>query len=205
MVVAVAPLDERLAKWVDLRTGREGPAAVPLPARRAAHTGRHRHRGAAGRTHARPSLSTQFVAPRTETEKAIAGVWEHLLGIAPIGVHDKFFELGGHSLLAVQLLARLAGDVRPRPAGPADLRGADRRPAGRRHRPAAKTATDGSTADDPGLDEMLKLVEGLSEDELEALLAEVGAPAEEDHREWMTWPSSSRISRRSGGPGWSSC
>ena len=59
------------------------------------------------RQHARPNLSSQYVAPRTLTEQTIVQVWEELLGISPVGVFDKFFELGGHSLLAVQLISRL--------------------------------------------------------------------------------------------------
>ena len=57
--------------------------------------------------HARPELSRDYVAPRNETESALAGVWQELLGIERVGVHDDFFELGGHSLLAIQLLSRV--------------------------------------------------------------------------------------------------
>ena len=32
-------------------------------------------------------------------------LWEGLLAVRPIGVHDDFFSLGGHSLLAVRLAA----------------------------------------------------------------------------------------------------
>jgi hypothetical protein len=34
----------------------------------------------------------------------IARLWEHLLAIERVGIHDDFFELGGHSLLATQLI-----------------------------------------------------------------------------------------------------
>ena len=47
------------------------------------------------------------VAPRDETERRIAAIWEELLGCAPVGLHDDFFELGGHSLLAARAAARI--------------------------------------------------------------------------------------------------
>ncbi|RYZ41729.1 MAG: acyltransferase domain-containing protein [Myxococcaceae bacterium] len=53
--------------------------------------------------HGRPSILTPFVAPTTELEKTVAGIWEQVLGIHGIGLNDNFFELGGHSLLATQL------------------------------------------------------------------------------------------------------
>jgi natural product biosynthesis luciferase-like monooxygenase protein/amino acid adenylation domain-containing protein/non-ribosomal peptide synthase protein (TIGR01720 family)/FkbM family methyltransferase len=48
-----------------------------------------------------------LTAPRTPFEELLAGLWQELLGIARIGVHDNFFALGGHSLLATQLISRL--------------------------------------------------------------------------------------------------
>jgi amino acid adenylation domain-containing protein/thioester reductase-like protein len=48
-----------------------------------------------------------YVAPRTETEKALATIWQDLLGLEQIGIHQDFFSLGGHSLLAPQLMFRL--------------------------------------------------------------------------------------------------
>ncbi|HEX2295073.1 MAG TPA: non-ribosomal peptide synthetase, partial [Actinomycetota bacterium] len=47
------------------------------------------------------------VAPRTETERRLASIWEALLGKGRVGIHDGFFELGGHSLLATQMVSRI--------------------------------------------------------------------------------------------------
>ena len=49
-----------------------------------------------------------YVAPESDTEKALATIFEELLGIDKAGINDDFFELGGHSLLATQLVARIA-------------------------------------------------------------------------------------------------
>ena len=53
------------------------------------------------------ALEQGYVAPRTETEQKIAGVWQEVLKLERVGVQDDFFELGGHSLLATQVLSRL--------------------------------------------------------------------------------------------------
>ena len=55
----------------------------------------------------RPELDKAYVAPRNETESALAEIWATLLELEQVGVYDNFFELGGHSLLATQLMSRL--------------------------------------------------------------------------------------------------
>ena len=54
-------------------------------------------------THARPVLLTAYAAPRNETERKLAEIWQNVLGIDRVGVHDDFFELGGDSLLTAQV------------------------------------------------------------------------------------------------------
>jgi phthiocerol/phenolphthiocerol synthesis type-I polyketide synthase E len=61
--------------------------------------------------HARPEVQTDYVAPQTDREKAIARVWQRCLGIDRIGLHDNFFELGGDSLLAGQVVTEIRNEV----------------------------------------------------------------------------------------------
>ncbi len=58
-------------------------------------------------SHARPALSTAYVAPRTASERRIAAIWGDLFGIAEVGANDNFFDLGGHSLLATRVVSRV--------------------------------------------------------------------------------------------------
>lgn len=58
--------------------------------------------------HDRPDLPGEFVAPESDLEKKVVGIWEKLLGIKGIGVEDDFFALGGHSLLASQVINRIS-------------------------------------------------------------------------------------------------
>jgi acyl transferase domain-containing protein len=55
----------------------------------------------------RPALPNEYVAPDDDIQKKIAAIWEDILGIRPIGIHDNFFDLGGHSLLATLFLSQL--------------------------------------------------------------------------------------------------
>ncbi|GAB2935471.1 hypothetical protein GCM10027181_38340 [Rheinheimera gaetbuli] len=60
------------------------------------------------------SLQAEYTAPATETEQALAEIWQKLLGLERVGVHDNFFTLGGHSLLALRMLVRVR-EVKGRP------------------------------------------------------------------------------------------
>ncbi|WP_422647494.1 SDR family NAD(P)-dependent oxidoreductase [Actinoalloteichus caeruleus] len=62
----------------------------------------------AERRRPRPTLRTPYLAPRDDTERHIAEVWQDQLGVDRVGVHDPFFELGGTSLVGLSVVAHLS-------------------------------------------------------------------------------------------------
>jgi amino acid adenylation domain-containing protein len=53
------------------------------------------------------AISAEYVAPRTPSELAMAGIFSEVLRIPRVGALDDFFALGGHSLLATQVVSRM--------------------------------------------------------------------------------------------------
>jgi acyl transferase domain-containing protein/SAM-dependent methyltransferase len=54
-----------------------------------------------------PAISdTVDTAPRTETERVIAEIWQEILGVPQLGVQDNFFDLGGDSMISLQFIAK---------------------------------------------------------------------------------------------------
>jgi acyl carrier protein len=125
---------------------------------------------AATSLHARPNLSTQFVAPRSQTEKTIAEIWEQILGVSPIGVNDKFFELGGHSLLAIQLISRLRETLNVELSAQRLFE----KPTVAELAASLQSEIKAVSPDESAAvtEEMLKLVEAMSDEEVAALLVE---------------------------------
>jgi amino acid adenylation domain-containing protein len=51
----------------------------------------------------RPDLGHPYAPAHKEVERSLVQIWERILDVRPVGIHDDFFELGGHSLLASRL------------------------------------------------------------------------------------------------------
>jgi fengycin family lipopeptide synthetase A len=55
-------------------------------------------------------LSRPYTAPVNDMQKTLAYIWEDVLSMSRVGIHDSFFELGGDSIKALQVAARLAAE-----------------------------------------------------------------------------------------------
>ncbi|NEP63670.1 MAG: amino acid adenylation domain-containing protein, partial [Symploca sp. SIO2G7] len=51
--------------------------------------------------------NVEKILPRNSTETDIAAIWQALLQLDVVGIHDNFFGLGGHSLTATRMNTRL--------------------------------------------------------------------------------------------------
>jgi amino acid adenylation domain-containing protein len=47
-----------------------------------------------------------YVAPRNEVERILAEIWQNVLHLSQVGVHDNFFDLGGASMQSLQIVAK---------------------------------------------------------------------------------------------------
>jgi acyl transferase domain-containing protein len=155
VVVSTSDLKERIDKWIKLETVRRAPA---------------KQEAAAGTLHARPNLSSQFVAPRTDVEKTVAEIWEQILGVTPIGIYDKFFELGGHSLLAIQLISRMRDSFHVELSAQRLFETPTIVQLAATIEAEMKALRQTQEEEDARTEEMLRMVEQLSEEEVAALL-----------------------------------
>ena len=86
MVPSAFVLMERLPLTANGKLDRQALAALPLES---------------------AAPAARYVAPRTDTEKALAAIWSELLEREPVGIHDDVFDLGAHSLMAMRALTRM--------------------------------------------------------------------------------------------------
>jgi acyl transferase domain-containing protein len=150
VAVSVGDLHARLEEWIALRSIRETPA----------HD--------APQTRAEYAASDTPPADRNGVEQRIAAIWQELLGVPRVQPHDNFFELGGHSLLAIQLISRLRDTFHVEVSvhlifeKPTVVALAQQIESQRNDEEAAH------------LERMVALVEGLSDEEVNALLNSQG-------------------------------
>jgi amino acid adenylation domain-containing protein len=145
LVVSTGDLQARIDQWVR-KTGAEEASA--------------------GERYERPDLASVYAAPVSETEIALAEIWRTLLGLERIGTADNFFELGGHSLLALRLMARLQDAFQIE----LPVQAVFDAPTIAQMAAAVDRARQTLDADVARMEEMLRLVEALPEDELRTLL-----------------------------------
>lgn len=53
----------------------------------------------------RRRIAVEFTPPRTDVEAALATVWQQVLDVEQVSVHDNFFDLGGDSILSLRVRA----------------------------------------------------------------------------------------------------
>jgi acyl carrier protein len=120
----------------------------------------------------RPALGVPLMRPRTAVEEVLAGIWADVLGFDEVGILDNFFELGGHSLTATQIVSRIIDTL----GVPATLRSLFEHPtveslSGELERLARDAGIDWSQ-----LDALLREVSGLSDSQVDTLLAQRHPP-----------------------------
>jgi len=110
-------------------------------------------------------VTTEYVAPRTQTEEILVKIVEEILNIDRVGVHDSFFDLGGHSMMATQVVSRIRDEFDVE----ISLRTLFEHPTveGISH---AITEAQAANVDEGELNELLDELEGLSEEDIEKLL-----------------------------------
>ncbi|MGD8296324.1 MAG: amino acid adenylation domain-containing protein, partial [Desulfobacterales bacterium] len=52
-------------------------------------------------------FADEVVPPRNPIEEKLAEIWQTVLGLDTVGIHDNFFEVGGDSILSIQILAKV--------------------------------------------------------------------------------------------------
>ncbi|GAX45364.1 non-ribosomal peptide synthase [Tolypothrix sp. NIES-4075] len=48
----------------------------------------------------------EFVPPQTPIEQTLAAIWQEVLEVSQVGIHDNFFAIGGDSILSIQVVSQ---------------------------------------------------------------------------------------------------
>ncbi len=94
---------ERKRHWID--AGKQicaGASAAPRPSKEIEKA------PLSSPTQKKPKINNTYDdAPGNDIEQGVASIWQELLGVEQVGIHDNFFDLGGSSLIAVSLFAQI--------------------------------------------------------------------------------------------------
>lgn len=109
--------------------------------------------------------SENYIAPRNQTEEKIAKIFQVILGINQVSIHDSFLELGGDSLTGTQLLSQLKQTF----AINLPISTVFESPTIAQLAEVIDSQQKSSENDIDKISDILKMVESLSEDEIGAL------------------------------------
>ncbi|WP_018690923.1 non-ribosomal peptide synthetase [Algicola sagamiensis] len=51
--------------------------------------------------------SSEYAVPTSALEEQLCRIWENVLGLPMVGIHDHFFQIGGDSIVCIQLVSKL--------------------------------------------------------------------------------------------------
>ncbi len=110
-------------------------------------------------------VSTEYVAPRTQSEEFLVDIVKEILHIDRVGIRDSFFDLGGHSMMATQVVSRIREEFDVE----ISLRTLFEHPTVEGISQAI-TEAQAAHVDEGELNELLDELEGLSEEDIQNLL-----------------------------------
>jgi acyl transferase domain-containing protein/acyl carrier protein len=96
IVESTGNLQARIDKWVRRQFEKTVPATSS---------------SAKANLYARPNLQTRYIPTSNDFEGKIADIWQQVLGIETVGIHDNYFDLGGTSLSAIQVVSQLQKEL----------------------------------------------------------------------------------------------
>jgi acyl carrier protein len=116
-------------------------------------------------------LQAEFIAPRDAMEQAIAAVIQELLKCDRLSITENFFVLGGDSLKGTQVMSRLSAQFGIELPNTLLFR----YPTVMELAMAVRPLIAADTADNGVVNDLMAQLAGLPPEEIERLLAEIGA------------------------------
>jgi amino acid adenylation domain-containing protein len=115
----------------------------------------------------RPRLERAYAPAQDGVQQNLVRIWEEVLDVRPIGIHDNFFDLGGHSLSATRVVSRVVKKFQLQ----IPLQSLFQSPT-IADMAAVITAHQGKTLDEQSLTKLLEDLELLSDEEAQRLVEE---------------------------------